>query len=69
MSDINFFDLSENPQSSCFLKILYLLFIPLAIFLAIVAGYFQIIPFKVEIHSVFLIGIIFILYLFFFTGG
>jgi hypothetical protein len=65
MSDITFFDLSENHQTSCFFKIVYLLFIPLAIFLAIVAGYFQIIPFKVEVHSVFLIGIIFVLYLFF----
>ncbi|WP_458700614.1 MotA/TolQ/ExbB proton channel family protein [Sulfurospirillum sp. 1307] len=65
MSDINFFDLSDNQQSSCFIKILYLLFIPLVIFLAIIAGYFNIIPFKVEVHSVFLIGIIFILYLFF----
>jgi len=65
MSDVAFFDLSQTQQSSCFLKILYLLFIPLVIFLAIIAGYFQIIPFKVEIHSVFLIGIIFILYLFF----
>lgn len=65
MSDIAFFDLAQNQQSSCFIKILYLLFAPLAIFLAIIAGYFQIIPFKVEIHSVILIGIIFILYLFF----
>ena len=65
MSDITFFDLSDDQQSSCFLKILYLLFIPLAIFLAIIAAYFQIIPFKVEVHSLFLIGIIFLLYLFF----
>jgi len=65
MSDITFFDLSQDQQSSCFLKILYLLFIPLVIFLAIIAGYFHIIPFRVEIHSLFLIGIIFVLYLFF----
>jgi len=65
MSDITFFDLSDNRQSSCFLKILTLLFIPLAIFLVVIAGYFNFIPFKVEIHSIFLIGIIFILYLFF----
>ncbi|MDA7847973.1 MotA/TolQ/ExbB proton channel family protein [Sulfurospirillum sp.] len=65
MSDITFFDLSETRQSSCFVKILYLLFIPLAIFLAIIAGYLQIIPFRVEIHSLFLIGTIFIIYIFF----
>lgn len=65
MSDTTFFELSHNQQSSCFLKILYLLFVPLAIYLAVIAGYFQIIPFKVEIHSLFLVGIIFILYLFF----
>ena len=65
MSDITFFDLSQDQQTSCFFKILYLLFVPLTIFLAIIAGYLQIIPFKVEIHSLFLIGIIFVLYLFF----
>jgi hypothetical protein len=35
------------------------------IFLAILAGYFKLIPFRVEVHSVILIGIIFIIYLFF----
>ncbi len=54
-----------SDTQSCFKKILYLLFIPLAIFLFIIGGFMGFVPFKVEIHSVIMIGIIFIIYLFF----
>ncbi len=54
----------QNP-SGCFLRILALLWLPFLIMLGVVAGFLGYIPFKVQIHSVVMIGIIFIIYLFF----
>lgn len=64
MSDANFLDLSGEHSSSCFLEALYLLSLPFLIFAAVIAGYFDLIAFKVEIHSIILIGAIFVIYLF-----
>ena len=65
--DDEFIDLEVNTtaKKSCFLRILALLWLPLAIFLGIVASYLGFIPFKVELHSVIMIGIIFTIFLFF----
>ncbi len=65
MSEIYLGDFAETQSTSCFMKVLYLLFMPLVIFLIIVAGFMDWIPFRVEIHSIVLIGIIFVIYLFF----
>ncbi len=56
-------DLLNKSNSSCILKVVYLLTAPLLVYLFVIAGYMGIVPFKVEIHSVILIGIIFIVYL------
>ncbi len=55
---------TQNP-SGCFLRILALLWLPFLIMLGVVAGFLGYIPFKVQIHSVVMIGMIFIIYLFF----
>lgn len=65
MSENYLSSLDEASSVSCFTKVLYLLFIPFMIFLTVVAGFTNLISFKVEIHSVVMIGIIFIIYLFF----
>lgn len=65
MNERTFLSYPDEPSPSCFKKIIYLLFIPFVIFLAIISGYMNFIPFRVEIHSVILIGIIFLIYLFF----
>ena len=64
MNETNFLNNPEDNNKSCISKIIYLLIAPLGIYLFIIAGYMGFIPFKVEIHSVILIGIIFIIYLF-----
>jgi hypothetical protein len=65
MSEIYLYDFAETKPTNCFIKVLYLLFMPLAIFMIIVAGFMDWIPFRVEIHSIIMIGTIFIIYLFF----
>jgi methyl-accepting chemotaxis protein len=52
-------------KKSCFMRIVALLWLPLLIFLGVVASYLGYITFKVEFHSVLMIGVIFIIYLFF----
>ena len=64
MSEI-YLELIENKQKSCFKNIIYLLSIPFLLFMLIIAGYIGLVPFRVENHSVLMIGIIFIIYLFF----
>ncbi len=64
MSEV-YLDLIEVEKKSCFAKVLYLLSVPLGLFLFIVAGYLNLIPFRVESHSIAMIGAIFIIYLFF----
>ncbi|WP_245600559.1 MotA/TolQ/ExbB proton channel family protein [Sulfurospirillum arcachonense] len=65
MSEVNLSGLEEKRQPSCFGKVLSLLLFPFIIFLTVLAGFMTWIPFRVEIHSVVMIGIIFIIYLFF----
>jgi len=65
MSEIYLHDFAETKPTNCFIKVLYLLFMPFAIFMIIVAGFMDWIPFRVEIHSIIMIGAIFIIYLFF----
>lgn len=60
-----YLELRENQQKSCFKNVIYLLSMPFLLFMLIVIGYIGWVPFKVEGHSVFMIGIIFIIYLFF----
>ncbi len=49
----------------CFFRLVLLLLIPLLIFLVVIGGYLEMIPLKTEIHSVILIGIIFVIFIFF----
>ncbi|WP_241761500.1 MotA/TolQ/ExbB proton channel family protein [Sulfurimonas gotlandica] len=49
----------------CSLRLLWLLSIPIFLFLFAIAGYLKLINFHVEIHSVLMIGAIFIIYIFF----
>lgn len=65
MSENYLSSLDETSSASCLTKVLYLLFIPFMIFLTVLAGFMNLISFRVEIHSVVMIGIIFIIYLFF----
>ena len=57
--------LAKKGKKSCFMRYLALLWLPLLIFLGVIAGYKGVIPFKVEIHSVVMIGAIFFIYFFF----
>jgi len=62
-----FIDLHVNTavNKSCFIRIIALLWLPLLIFMGSIAGFLGYITLKVELHSVIMIGIIFIIYLFF----
>ena len=55
--------LDSKKQGTCFFKLLSLFWFPFLIFLGVVAGFLGYIPLKVEIHSVVMIGIIFVIYL------
>ncbi len=59
------FHISREKQGTCFFKLVSLLWFPFLIFLGVIAGYFEKISLKVELHSVIMIGTIFIIYLFF----
>ena len=59
------FHIDTQRQGSCFFKLLSLFWLPFLIFLAVLAGYFKYLPLKVEIHSVIMIGAIFVIYFFF----
>jgi hypothetical protein len=54
-----------NQKGTCFFKLFWLFLAPFLLFMGVVAAYLGYIPLKVEIHSVVMIGIIFIIYLFF----
>ncbi len=54
-----------DTRGNCTSKFFSLLIIPAFIYMLVVLSFFKIIPLKVEIHSVILIGFIFIIYLFF----
>jgi len=51
--------------SPCIFKLLWLLSIPVLLFLFAIAGYLKLVNFHVQIHSILMIGSIFIIYLFF----
>ncbi len=59
------FHLENHKEGGCFFRILALFWLPLLLFLGVVAGFLNYISFKVQLHSVIMIGIIFIIYLFF----
>lgn len=63
--DLITLDIDFAAKKSCSLRILSLFWLPCLLYLAVIAGYINLIPLKIEIHSVILIGIIFVIYLFF----
>ena len=66
VSEQDFIDLSLKfkTKSSCVLRLITLLLVPLLMYLVIVGGYIGLLPFQAEIHSVVLIGLVFVVYLF-----
>jgi len=67
VNEQHFIDLTLKfgRKGSCALRLIILILLPLFILLAVIGGYMEIIPLKTEIHSVVLIGIIFVIFLFF----
>ena len=67
VNEQNFADLSLEfrTKRSCAMRLVTLVWLPLVIFLIVIGGYMELVPLKTEIHSVILIGIIFIIFLFF----
>ena len=65
VNEQDFIELNNNYNTSgnCTARIINLLIIPTLIYSIVVLGYFGLINFKVEIHSVVLIGTIYIIYL------
>ncbi len=63
----DFIQLNQNFDTSgnCSARIVNLFLIPTLIYLVVLIGYMGFIPLKVEIHSVVLIGFIYLIYLFF----
>jgi hypothetical protein len=63
----DFMQLNQNFDTSgnCTARIVNLFLIPTLIYAIVIVGYIGFIPLKVEIHSVVLIGLIYIIYLFF----
>ncbi len=59
------FHIDTQKQGTCFFKLVSLFTFPFFIFLGVIAGFLGMIPLKVEVHSVVMIGMIFIIYLFF----
>ena len=66
LTDDDFIDLNSKFYTTCkpMSRIFTLLTIPTALFAIIVLCYFGFFPLKVEIHSVVLIGFIYLIYLF-----
>jgi len=56
---------NEHSDAPCFINYLILALIGTLFFAAIILGYFHIIPLKVDLHSVIIIGGIYFIYLFF----
>jgi biopolymer transport protein ExbB/TolQ len=67
VNEEDFIELNSNfnQKAKCGWNIISLFFIPFIIFLLVVLAYIGIVPLKMEFHSVLLIGIIFLIYLFF----
>jgi hypothetical protein len=68
INEASFIDLNKNYKTYglCFIKIFNLLLAPMLMYSIVVFGYLGIIPFDVEVHSVILIGLIFLIYLWLF---
>jgi hypothetical protein len=64
-NDLNELNSNFKTNDNCAVKIATLLFIPTVIYLVVILSYFKIIPLKMEIHSVILMGLIYLIYLFF----
>ena len=56
---------SNSSSTPCFINYLILAFFGTLFFVAILLGYLHIIPLKVDLHSVIIIGVIYLIYLFF----
>ncbi len=63
--DIVDFYINTEKKRNCFVRLIALFWLPFLIFLGVVASYFNLLSLDVEIHSVVMIGIIFIIYLYF----
>jgi len=59
------FHVSARKQGSCFGRILWLLSVPLLVLAGAVGAFLGIISLRMELHSVVMIGLIFVIYLFF----
>ncbi len=57
--------ISIGDGRGCWLKLVWLLSVPVFLLLFAVAGYLKVINFNVQIHSILMIGTIFIIYIFF----
>ncbi len=64
-NDLNELNSNFKTNDNCTAKISTLLFIPTVVYLIVILSYFKIIPLKMEIHSVILMGLIYFIYLFF----
>ena len=66
VSEQDFIDLSLKFQTkgSCALRLIALVWVPLLMYLVVVGGYVGLLPFQAEVHSVILIGLVFVVYLF-----
>ncbi len=64
MSKTSFITNPDQSRGNCLLNILYLITAPLGIYVFMIVGYMGFVDFRVEIHSVVLMGIIFVIYLF-----
>lgn len=56
---------NEHSNTPCFINYLFLALFGTLFFMAILLGYFNIIPLKVDLHSILIIGSIYFIYLFF----
>ena len=67
INEQDFVDLSLEfrAKSSCFMRLVAIAWLPTLIFAVVIGGYMRLIPLKTEIHSVVLIGIIYVIFLFF----
>jgi len=67
INEQDFVDLSLEfrAKSSCFMRLIAIAWLPTLVFAVVISGYMKLIPLKTEIHSVVLVGIIYIIFLFF----
>ena len=63
--DLVDFHIQNQKSTSCFPRLLWLVSIPLLLVAGAIGAYLHFIPLKMEMHSVVMIGMIFVIYLFF----